>query len=86
MNVRFGGEKIRGICHHCPCCKFPTLMKVMTNPNRCCVGIPCRKDLVPIEEADNNDNPIKDLVLSINGDVFPKFAQITVLPGDIDIG
>ena len=38
-----------------------------------------------MEEAENNDNPIKDLVLSINGDVFSKSVQIIVLPGHIDI-
>ena len=59
-------------------------MKVMTNPNRCCAGISRRKDLFPVEEADKNDKPIKHLVLSINGVVFSKSTQITVLPGDID--
>ena len=39
-----------------------------------------------INGEDMNDNPIKDLVMSINGDVFSKSAQITVLPGDIDTG
>ena len=34
-----------------------------------------------INGADKNDNPIKDLVLSINGVVFSKSVQITVLPG-----
>ena len=37
-----------------------------------------------INGANKNDKPIKDLVLSINGVVFSKSAQITVLPGDID--
>ena len=59
-------------------------MKVMKNKKRFCVGISCRKDLVSIEEAKKNNKPIKDLVLSINGDVFSKSAQIIVLPGDID--
>ena len=56
-------------------------MKVMINPKMCCGGISYRKDLVPVEEADKNDNPIKDLVLSINGVVLSNFMQITVLPG-----
>ena len=59
-------------------------MKVMTNPKRCCVGISCRKDLVLIEEENKNENPINDLVLSINGVVFSRYAQIIVLPRDID--
>ena len=59
-------------------------MKVMTNPKRRCAGISCRKDLVLVEEEDNNEKPIKDLVLLINGVVFSKFAQIIVLPGNID--
>ena len=37
-----------------------------------------------INGVDKNDEPIKDFVLLINGDVFSKSAQITVLPGDID--
>ena len=47
-------------------------MKVMKNPKRFCAGISCRKDMVSVEEVDKNDKPIKDLVLSINGDVFSK--------------
>ena len=59
-------------------------MKVMTNPKSCCAGLSCRKDLVLVEEVDKNDKPIKDLVLSINGDLFSKSMQITVLSGQKD--
>ena len=77
------GENIKVLCLHFPKYKFPTLMKVMKIPKRCCTSISCRKDLVPVEEADKDDKPIKDLKLLINGDVFSKSAQITVLPRDI---
>ena len=40
--------------------------------------------MVPVEEAYKNDNPIKDLVFSINGVFFSKSVQIIVLPCDID--
>ena len=56
----------------------------MTSTKVCCAGIACRMDLVLEEEADKNDNSNKDLVLLINGIVFSKSTQITVLPGDID--
>ena len=61
-------------------------MKVMANPKRCCAGISYMKDMVPVEEANNNDNPINDLVPSINGVVFSRSMKITVLPKDIDTG
>ena len=61
-------------------------MKVMTNTKRYCTGISHRKDLVLVEEADNNENPIKDLLLSINGVFFSRSMQIIVLLRDIDTG
>ena len=48
----------------------------------------CMKGHIPLQlinGANKNDKPIKDLVLSINGDVFSKSTQIIVLAGDIDI-
>ena len=53
----------------------------MASPKRCCIGISCRKDVIPREEADNNDKPIKYLVLLKNGVVLSRTAQIIVLPG-----
>ena len=50
MNAQTGEERIKGLCHHHPYCKLLTLMKVMTSPNICCVGIPWRKDLVKAED------------------------------------
>ena len=56
-------------------------MKVMKNTKTYFSDISCRKGLVLVEEADRNDKPTKDLVLSINGVVFSNSMEITMLPG-----
>ena len=45
---------------------------MMTSLKKCCDGIPCREDPIPVEEVDMNDKPIKDSGLSNNQDYFSR--------------